>query len=261
MSLLCNFVHSFEETNRSAAGDDWSAVIESWDNAEADEDFWGMGPSEKTDKGPSSTTIGTMLVKRQKINEWECSGADVNFICNETSFTDSSPSKNLDSFSDLQSKNISSKELNQNSDNVEQIMGEYSKSVPNVENHKDEIDNEKSKQTNFLNETKSETTETQQNDIMRTRTDVVSTTPHEKEKMQLHVTDPLCISEEEHGNLFVMEDSDHQSENRKRKWEEPTWRPVVKEDPYFVKEFLYLTLEEVNIDRVPFISFYLSRTW
>jgi hypothetical protein len=271
VNLSCDCIYLVEDTDKLAKRDDWSAAIESWDNAEADEDFWGMDPSEKTNNGSSSTSIGTMSVKRKRIDDWECSGSDDNWSCNERLFADSDQSK-LCSQSEntlsnklyqnsnhveqvmVGSKNIPSNKLLQNSDHVEQIMGEHYESIQNVENHK--INDEKSKQSEFLDEAIFEGKETQQNDVMNTCSDLVSTIPQEKEQKQLCINDPMSLSEEEDGNLFVMEDSDYQSENRKRKWKEPAWRPVVKEDPYFVKEFLYLTLEEVNIKKQVFCLFH-----
>lgn len=57
----------------------------------------------------------------------------------------------------------------------------------------------------------------------------------------------MCLSSEEYGELFVMEDFDNEGEGGKRKWKEFYWRLVVKEDLYFVKEFFYFSLEEVSL--------------
>ena len=57
--------------------------------------------------------------------------------------------------------------------------------------------------------------------------------------------DPLSKKDEDGGNLFVIDDSDSDCEI-KRKYSELPWQPVVKKDPYFVKEDLNLLLEEVR---------------
>ena len=62
--------------------------------------------------------------------------------------------------------------------------------------------------------------------------------------------DTLCVDNEEDGDLFVVIDSDSDSEHshlKKRK----KWIPVVKADPFaLIKETLYLSLEEVRFIRV-----------
>lgn len=102
---------------------------------------------------------------------------------------------------------------------------EQSKCVPNSEENVNRVDIENNQPSNISQETKNKDLQSK----------------HEKE---IKETDPLCLTEEEHGELFVMEDSDSEGEGGKRKWKEPHWRPVVKEDPYFVKEYLHLSLEE-----------------
>ena len=56
---------------------------------------------------------------------------------------------------------------------------------------------------------------------------------------------PLSKEDEDEGNLFVIDDSDSDCE-MKRKYSELPWQPVVKKDPFFVKEDLNLLLEEVR---------------
>lgn len=69
---------------------------------------------------------------------------------------------------------------------------------------------------------------------------------NERDK-EIKEIDLLCLSSEEYGELFVMEDFDNEGEDGKRKWKEFYWRLVVKEDLYFVKEFFYFSLEEVSM--------------
>ena len=58
--------------------------------------------------------------------------------------------------------------------------------------------------------------------------------------------DPRCLSDEENGNLYVVEDSDYSDGEELAITSKTKWRPVIKKDPAPVKEVLQLTLEEVS---------------
>ena len=59
--------------------------------------------------------------------------------------------------------------------------------------------------------------------------------------------DSLCKSDDEEGDLFVVDDSDSDLElSKKRKVTRKKWRPVLKRDPFFVQENLHLSFEEVT---------------
>ncbi|XP_061187244.1 tRNA-splicing endonuclease subunit Sen2-like [Saccostrea echinata] len=227
-------------TNQSFEGNEWSAAVESWDKAEADEDFWGVDPTEETNKNQSSSNLRTitndLTGKRKRVDEWEDSREDVDFWCSETSNVLSNQDKDASS---SQTKIIPSKDFSLNSaaeENV-QVDEELSELVPNVGNH------DINKQTEISHRNLTETTEM---DTMNVQTGPDKELTDKKGDEQ---GDPLCESDEEDGELFVMEDSENESENRKRKWKELSWKPVVKEDPYYIKEFLHLTFQE---------SFYLA---
>lgn len=218
------------EISQAADDDEWSAAVESWDNAEADEDFWGTGTDDKTPDIPSSSKESTVPVPstvaggKQELNSQKSSK------CNDDLMEIKSPTNvsNLDK--NLQCDHSSF-------DNVPDVTGgdekcstaEQSKCVPNSEENVNRVDMGDNQLTNIsqlcVKETKKKDSQ------------------NERDK-EIKETDPLCLSSEEHGELFVMEDSDNEGEDGKRKWKEPHWRPVVKEDPYFVKEFLHLSLEE-----------------
>lgn len=221
------------EISQSADDDEWSAAVESWDNAEADEDFWGTGTDDKTPDIHSSSKESTVPVPstvaggKQELNSQKSSK------CNDDLMEIKSPTNvsNLDK--NLQCDHSSF-------DNVPDVTGgdekcstaEQSKCVPNSEENVNRVDMGDNQLTNIsqlcVKETKKKDSQ------------------NERDK-EIKETDPLCLSSEEHGELFVMEDSDNEGEDGKRKWKEPHWRPVVKEDPYFVKEFLHLSLEEVSM--------------
>lgn len=62
--------------------------------------------------------------------------------------------------------------------------------------------------------------------------------------------DPLCKSDDTEGELFIVDDSDSEGEvwkRRKLSRKKKKWRPVLKKDPFFVKENLHLSFEEVNM--------------
>ncbi|XP_062621253.1 tRNA-splicing endonuclease subunit Sen2-like [Saccostrea cucullata] len=227
-----------QDTSQSPEEDEWSAAVESWDNAEADEDFWGVDPKEDTIKTPSSSSLKTMThdmtAKRKREDEWEDSREDTDFWCSENSNTASNPDKNSYVPSSSQNDIIPSKDFPQNSAAKENVDEEPSKFVPNVEN------------CNMNKQTESPHRNLIETIVMDVQTSSDKELSDKKEDEQV---DPLCESDKEQGELFVMEDSENESENRKRKWKELTWKPVVKEDPYFVKEFLHLTFQE---------SFFLS---
>lgn len=59
--------------------------------------------------------------------------------------------------------------------------------------------------------------------------------------------DSLCKSDDTEGELFIVDDSDSEAEVCKRKKlsrKKKKWRPVLKKDPFFVKENLHLSFEE-----------------
>lgn len=57
--------------------------------------------------------------------------------------------------------------------------------------------------------------------------------------------DSLCKSDDEEGDLFIVDDSDSDLElSKKRKVTKKKWRPVLKRDPFFVQENLHLSFEE-----------------
>ena len=59
--------------------------------------------------------------------------------------------------------------------------------------------------------------------------------------------DSLCKSDDDEGDLFVVDDSDSDLElSKKRKVTRKKWRPVLKRDPFFVQENLHLSFEEVT---------------
>lgn len=221
------------EISQSADDDEWSAAVESWDNAEADEDFWGTGTDDKTPNIPSSSKESTVPVPstvaggKQELNSQESSK------CNDDLMDIKSPTNvsNLDK--NLQCDHFSfDNVLDGDGDDEKCSTAERSKGVPNSEKNVSRVDMEDNQPTNIsqlcVKDTKKKDSQNERDKEMRE-------------------TDPLCLSSEEHGELFVMEDSDNEGEGGKRKWKEPHWRPVVKEDPYFVKEFLHLSLEEVSL--------------
>lgn len=62
--------------------------------------------------------------------------------------------------------------------------------------------------------------------------------------------DPLCKSDDTEGELFIVDDSDNEGEvwkRRKLSRKKKKWRPVLKKDPFFVKENLHLSFEEVKL--------------
>lgn len=215
------------EISQSADDDEWSAAVESWDNAEADEDFWGTGTDDKTPDIPSSSKGRTVPVPstvtggKQGLNSQESSK------CNDDLMGIKRPTNvsNLDK--NLQCDHFSFDNV-LDGDDEKCSTAEQSKCVPSSENV-NQVDIEDNQPTNVsqlcVKETKKKDSQ------------------NERDK-EIKETDPLCLSSEEHGELFVMEDSDNEGVGGKRKWKEPEWRPVVKEDPYFVKEFLHLSLEE-----------------
>lgn len=221
------------EISQSADDDEWSAAVESWDNAEADEDFWGTGTDDKTPDIPSSSKESTVPVPstvaggKQELNSQESSK------CNDDLMDIKSPTNvsNLDK--NLQCDHFSfDNVLDGDGDDEKCSTAEQSKGVPNSEENVSRVDMEDNQPTNIsqlcVKDTKKKDSQ------------------NERDR-EIKETDPLCLSSEEHGELFVMEDSDNEGEGGKRKWKEPHWRPVVKEDPYFVKEFLHLSLEEVSL--------------
>lgn len=57
--------------------------------------------------------------------------------------------------------------------------------------------------------------------------------------------DSLCKSDDDDGNLLVIEDSDSDVDHcKRRKSNRKRWRPVLKKDPLFVQENLHLSFEE-----------------
>lgn len=221
------------EISKSADDDEWSAAVESWDNAEADEDFWGTGTDDKTPDSPSSSKERTVPVPsnvaggKQELNAQESSKCNNDFMESKSPTTVSNRDKNL------QCEHSSFYHVpDVTGDDEKCSTAEQSNCVPNSEENVDRVAMEDNQPTSVsqlcVKETKNKDSQNE----------------HEKE---IKETDPLCLSEEEHGELFVMEDSDSEGEGGKRKWKEPQWRPVVKEDPYFVKEFLHLSLEEVSL--------------
>lgn len=221
------------EISQSADDIEWSAAVESWDNAEADEDFWGTGTDDKTPDIPSSSKESTVPVPstvaggKQELNSQESSK------CNDDLMDIKSPTNvsNLDK--NLQCDHSSFDNVPEGDGDDEKCStGEQSKGVPNSEENVSRVDMEDNQPTNIsqlcVKDTKKKDSQNERDKEMRE-------------------TDPLCLSSKEHGELFVMEDSDNEGEGGKRKWKEPQWRPVVKEDPYFVKEFLHLSLEEVSL--------------
>lgn len=212
------------EISKSADDDEWSAAVESWDNAEADEDFWGTGIDDKTPDIPSSLKEMTVPVPsnvgggKQELIAQESSKCNYDFMEIKSPTNVSNPEKNLQC-------EHSSFENVSDGDDEKCSTAEQSKCVPNSEENVNRVDIENNQPSNISQETKNKDLQSK----------------HEKE---IKETDPLCLTEEEHGELFVMEDSDSEGEGGKRKWKEPHWRPVVKEDPYFVKEYLHLSLEE-----------------
>lgn len=222
------------EISQSADDDEWSAAVESWDNAEADEDFWGTGTDDKTPDIPLSSKESTGPVPssvaggKQELDTQESSK------CNDDLMEIKRPTNvsNLDK--NLQCDHSSFDNVpdgDGDGDDEKCSRAEQSKCVPSSENV-NQVDIEDNQPTNVsqlcVKETKKKDSQ------------------NERDK-EIKETDPLCLSSEEHGELFVMEDSDNEGEGGKRKWKEPHWRPVVKEDPYFVKEFLHLSLEEVSL--------------
>lgn len=219
------------EISQSADDDEWSAAVESWDNAEADEDFWGT--DDKTPDIPSSSKERTVPVPSTVAGGKQVLNSQESSKCND----DLMEIKSLTNVSNLD-KNLHCD--HSSVDNVPDGDGddekcstaEQSKCVPNSEENVNRVDMGDNQPTNVsqlcVKETKKKDSQNERDKEMRE-------------------TDPLCLSSEEHGELFVMEDSDNEGEGGKRKWKEPHWRPVVKEDPYFVKEFLRLSLEEVSL--------------
>lgn len=214
------------EISNSIDDDEWSAAVESWDNAEADEDFWGTGSDNRTADIPSSSketaVISNVAGGKQDFDAQEFSK------CNEDNLDVKSP-MNI-SIINLQREHSSlDDEPDVTGEDEKCLKLEQSKSVPNYEEHVSQVDLEVNHQTTVsqlcFKETKRKDSQNEQ----------------EKETRE---ADPLCLSEEKYGDLFVVEDSDNEAESGKRKWKEPPWKPVVKEDPYFVKEFLHLSLEE-----------------
>lgn len=221
------------EISQSADDDEWSAAVESWDNAEADEDFWGTGTDDKTPDIPSSSKESTVPVPstvaggKQELDTQESSK------CNDDLMEIKRPTNvsNLDK--NLQCDHFSfDYVLDGDGDDEKCSTAEQSKCVPNSEENVNRVDMGDNQPTNIsqlcVKDTKKKDSQ------------------NERDK-EIKETDPLCLSSEKHGELFVMEDSDNEGEGGKRKWKEPHWRPVVKEDPYFVKEFLHLSLEEVSL--------------
>lgn len=232
------------EISKSANDDEWSAAVESWDNAKADEDFWGTGIDDKTPDIPSSSKEKTVPVPcnvgggKQELNAQGSSKCNNDLMEIKSPTNVSNPEKNL------QCEHSSFDNVPDGGDDDEKCStAEQSKFVPNSEENSEEnvnrVDIENNQPTNVSQETKNKDLQNK----------------HEKE---IKETDPLCLTEEEHGELFVMEDSDSEGEGGKRKWKEPHWRPVIKEDPYFVKEFLHLSLEEVSPLSLILLSYSLA---
>lgn len=226
------------EISKSADDDEWSAAVESWDNAEADEDFWGTGIDDKTPDIPLSWKEMTVPVPsnvgggKQELIAQESSKCNNDFMEIKSPMNVSNPEKNLQC-------EHSSFENVSDGDDEKCSTAEQSKCVPNSEEIVNRVDIENNQPSNISQETKNKDLQSK----------------HEKE---IKETDPLCLTEEEHGELFVMEDSDSEGEGGKRKWKEPHWRPVVKEDPYFVKEYLHLSLEEVSLLSLILLSYSLA---
>ena len=210
---------------------DWTAAVESWDNAEADEDFWGVSATDRSQ--PSASKLGTirnMELGKHESDVWESSEGDENFWGKESKDVVTSQSKQTD----LQTKNPCVEEVPKGSDCSKQTTVDQTYSLPNVDKHDSTIISQVEQQCS--QKTTSDSFETKRSDLPNEK-------PHGRE---MEEADPLSLCEEEQGNLFVIEDSDNESESRKRK---RRWKSVIKEDPNFVKEFLHLSLEEVGWDK------------
>lgn len=219
------------EISQSAMDNDWTAAVESWDNAEADEDFWGVSATDRSQ--PSASKLGTrrnMELGKHESDVWESSEGDENFWGKESKDVVTGPSKQTD----LQTENPCVEELPQESDSSKHTTVDQTNSLPNVDKHDSTIISQVEQQCSH--KTTSDSFETKRSDLPNEK-------PHDRE---MEEADPLSLCEEEQGNLFVIEDSDNESEIRKRK---RRWKSVIKEDPYFVKEFLHLSLEEVGWDK------------
>lgn len=210
---------------------DWTAAVESWDNAEADEDFWGVSATDRSQ--PSASKLGTrrnMELGKHESDVWESSEGDENFWGKESKDVVTGPSKQTD----LQTENPCVEELPKGSDCSKHTTVDQTNSLPNVDKHDSTIISQVEQQCSHKTTSVS---------FGIKRSDLLNEKPHDRE---IEEADPLSLCEEEQGNLFVIEDSDNESESRKRK---RRWKSVIKEDPYFVKEFLHLSLEEVGWDK------------
>ena len=70
---------------------------------------------------------------------------------------------------------------------------------------------------------------------------------------------PYCETEDlMDADYLVIDDSDSEEEKglKRQKQTDVVWKPVLKKDPYHIKEPLMLTLEEVGYTRLLFIKYH-----
>ncbi|KAK6180774.1 hypothetical protein SNE40_008766 [Patella caerulea] len=220
------------ETNQSDSNkntDLWdSSAAASWDTAEGDADFWGTGIYNiKSDSCSSKKPICDMDNKKDSLVLDQANPAALN--------------QGKTNLIQEQSNVFVSNQGNYNSESLKRLAETCptNSKRPKLEakDRKIPLTDDKRDTTLILPDNRQSLTENSDCDqIDKEKID-------EEERIDLSSYDPLCRADDNHGDLFVIP-NDHYDESVKSNKQKLKWRPVLKQNPFPIKEYLQLSLVE-----------------
>ncbi|XP_076084588.1 tRNA-splicing endonuclease subunit Sen2-like isoform X2 [Mytilus galloprovincialis] len=242
--------HSQTKPLKAMPTDLWAEPVSQWETSntgskedlwEEDADFWGDESSSASVSGINKTQ-NIAMYKSEDI--WNDDSKKKSELLEVTEVMDNDSSKRKNVISQLDK--YSEKESISGHEN----HGDVNKLTKETQFNQREaisIDNPEMKM--------SVETDSKQNDFQSSQTNMLDNVlPLKTEKSKLLNTestdsdfDSLCKSDDTEGELFIVDDSDSEAEvwkRRKLSRKKKKWRPVLKKDPFFVKENLHLSFEE-----------------